>query len=364
MLDTVILNIPRGSYYVLIPERFTPPVRLDYQKSFYTKFMQNPTAEDKRLGIYKPRLTINKRGSVAPLKVEFSVEKLLKGNNLEEAVENQFNDLINALAIKLWDMGVAVHQEVLEAAEVVSFHPSKNIPIDSGYTAMGIIKELGKVNLTEKLDLTKTNFRNSGHSLQYYSKSHSLVFYDKILDLQKSENRAIDTDLRLQQLNLLDFMQQKSKPEILRMEVRLSEKIKMKAVLSALGLPSNPSFKDIFRNEVCQKVLLYYFNTYILPSLFVFDLDNNPQSNLSRILRANPKTKPVKALYLLGLQTVSKDKGIKELRKLIEPKNSLRTWQRIASDLKLVNNVADLKHSHSFIRDIKQALEKFIPYRF
>ena len=78
---------------------------------------------------------------------------------------------------------------------------------------MAVIAELEKVNLTEKLDLDKTQFRNSGHSLQYRAKSHSLVFYDKILDLQKTEKRAIDQDQKLQQQSLLDFLGQKKKPE-------------------------------------------------------------------------------------------------------------------------------------------------------
>lgn len=364
MLDTIILNIPRGSYSVIKPERFTPPARnLDWQAAFYTKFVNNPTAAEKRSGIYRPRLTINKRGSEAPLKIEFSAPKLLFNNNLQELSKDKFLKVLETLKNRLWDMGVAIRGDVLRTAEVVCFHPSKNIQINGGYSAMGTIKELSKVSLNEKLDLNKTQFRNEGHGLQFYAKSHSLVFYDKMEDLKKTEKRAIDKDQKLQQQSLFDFLERKRSPEILRMEVRLSEKQKMKSVLEAVGYKGKPTFEGIFDDILCQSIVKYYFDTYILPSLFVFNLTNDPQTILKRILKHNPKISSTKAIYQTGLEILCKDNGIKSLRKLIEPKTSLRTWQRIAAEIKQLNKVATVEGSHSFVRDIVESISKFEPYK-
>jgi len=72
MLDTYIIDIPIGSYRVKQSDfnRFTPFLRLD--GSFYQKFVNNPTAQDKKTGIYKPKLTIYKRGITATLRIEAS----------------------------------------------------------------------------------------------------------------------------------------------------------------------------------------------------------------------------------------------------------------------------------------------------
>src|SRR5262249_19796943 len=146
-------------------------------RAVFMKFSNNPTAEDKRLNVYKPRLTLYKRGSIFELKVEFSAPKLIYKNNLQELTEGQFEQVLELLKRKMEEMGVLVSIATLKAAAVGSFHPSKNIPINGGYSSMGVIKEISKISLTEKMDLDKTKFRNSGHGLQFYAQSHALVFY-------------------------------------------------------------------------------------------------------------------------------------------------------------------------------------------
>lgn len=261
-------------------------------------------------------------------------------------------------------MGVWVTIAALKEATVASFHPSKNIPINGGYSAVGVIKELSKINLTDKLDLDKTKFRNDGHSLQFYAKSHALVFYDKMQDLEKTEKRSLGKDQKLQQQSLFDFLKKPDKPEILRIEVRLSEKQKMNDVLQKLGYNKNPTFQDIFKTKMCKDVLLHYYETFIQPSLFVFDLSSNPQAILKQLMR-NKKLKIKEAVYLVGLWLLCKDEGIRMLRKVVQPtKKNIRNWQRIAARFKDLNALATVNHSHSFIKDIKSSFSKFEPYRF
>lgn len=366
MVDTIILTLPYGRFLITKPDNFTPAAR-DLQKvrAVFMKFYNNPTAESKRLGVYNPRLTLYKRGGTYELKIEFSAAKLIYKNNLQELTNSQFEQLVEILQRKMEAMGVLVTIPTLKEASVAAFHPSKNIPISGGYLAMGVIKEISKINLTGKLDLDRTKFRNDGHGLQFYAQSHALVFYDKMQDLEKTEKRSFGKDQKLQQLSLFDFLKQDRKPEILRVEVRLSTKQKMNEVLQKLGYAKNPTFQDIFRTRVCQKVLQHYFETYILPSLFVFDLSENPQAILKRLLRSDKKLKIKEAVYFVGLWLLCKDDGIRSLRKVVQPtKKKIRNWQRIVKHFKDLNALASIGRSHSFIKDIKDSFKNFQPYKF
>ncbi len=236
MLDTVILTIPRGSYK-LRPEAFTPNANiLKMSGNYLIKCVNNPTASDKKAGTYRPRLTLVKRptrnGSEIPLKIEFSVAKMLYGNNVDEVEEKDFEKVISALHEAMLEMSVYVSHEDLRNAKVSAFHPSKNIELTTGYTSSYVITELHKIDVSKKMDLNRDSFRNSGHSLQFYTNSHSLVVYDKVSDLKKPDKRAMDKDQNSLQLSLFETLTKKeNKKEVLRIEARLAKKVKMNAIL-------------------------------------------------------------------------------------------------------------------------------------
>ena len=257
MLDTIILKIPMNHYVITDHSKFRPSTKLMYSNPMpYAKYINNPTSIDKKEDNYKPKLTIIKRGQIFDLKVEFSAPKLIFGNNLDEVSETDLDEVIATLLIKMDEMGLKTSERALKNAEVVSFHVSKNISLSKGYTATLAIKELSKVNLTKRLDLNKTDFRNDGHSLSYYANSHSLIFYDKIADMHKPQKRAIDKDQTKQQFSLISSIKEENtRPEILRMEIRLSNKKKMNSVLKKVGYLNYPLFKNIFKTNLCQKIV-------------------------------------------------------------------------------------------------------------
>src|SRR3989338_8280711 len=151
MLDTVILTIPRGSYK-LNPQAFTTNANiLKMAGNYLVKCVNNPTATDKKQGTYKPRLTLMKRmtrkGDEIPLKIEFSVAKMLYGNNVDEVEEKDFEKVISALHEAMLDMLVGVSHEDLRNAKVSAFHPSKNIELTTGYTSSFVITELHKIDV-------------------------------------------------------------------------------------------------------------------------------------------------------------------------------------------------------------------------
>ncbi len=361
MLDTVILEIEDATSLIIDYSKFkTTKDKISNMIGFY-RWVNNPTTEDRKRGIYKPRLTLIKRGYKFYLKVEFSVPKLLFGNNLDEVSESDFMEVISILQKKMKEMGVRVFKVKIINAKVSSFHPSKNISLTDGYTSTFAIKELSKVNLNGHLDLDKIDFRNNGQSLQLYSNSHSFVLYDKISDLNKPKKRAIDKDQTMQQLSLFnDIKKDKKQLEVLRMEVRLSSKRKMNEMLKEAGYSINPLFKNIFKRDLCQKMVNLYWNKFFSGNLFLFDMNNNPQKILQRILLDDPKIKVKQAMYLTTLNLSSKDEeGIRGLRSMIKSCRPKMEWSKISRDLKKFENYGTKPNRHGFIDDIEANLKEF-----
>ncbi len=366
MLDTVILQIPIGYPAIIDHSQFTPSTKgiLDNPASFY-KYTNNPKKADRESGIYKPRLTVIKRGSRIYLKAEFSVPKLLFGNNLDEIEETDFDKAVNNLRKVIEEMGVRLWTLEIEKAEVLGFHPSKNILLTKGYTSSFAIKELSKINLNQKLDLERVSFRNDGETLHLYSNRHSLVLYDKINDLNKPAKRAIDKDQTKSQLDLFEYIKkEKRNPEVLKLEVRLSYKTKMIEVLEKVGFAYSPLFKNIFRKDLCQKIIRLYWNKFFGKNLFLFSVNNNPHRILPMILMRYPKTKIKPALMLVALHQPCKDEeGIRGFRSIIKNYRPKTNWIMLSNYLRKFEDEIFTKPAHGFIKDIEGALDEFKAFK-
>ncbi|MBT6955027.1 MAG: hypothetical protein HN964_02285 [Candidatus Jacksonbacteria bacterium] len=353
MLDTVILKIPEGYYTVMDKQKFTPHYsNLENSTGSFMKATNNTQKEKCRITAEKRTLRSGKLETT--LKLEFSVPKLLYGNNLQEIDENHIELIIDKLSETLRNADVLIFSNLLEKAPVSSFHVGKNITLSDGYTSSFVINELSKIDMTKKLDLTKTTFMNGGQSLQYYSGSHSMVFYDKVADMMKPPARAIDKSLPRE----IPWNFNKN-AEILRMEVRLCNKRKMNSVLKKIGQQEDPIFRDLFSQNLWQDVLMYYWKTLINErNLFIFDLSDSPTSLLMRIKRANPKIKQKQALSLLSLNLLIKEKGARATRDRLEELFPSLVWSRIKQDLKLFDHPEfnNLNHLHGFISDIEKAI--------
>lgn len=365
MLDTIILQIPQNDFnipnkdvfHLIASKKSKDGIRI------FAKYANNPTAEDEHQNIYKPRLTVVETIRGTTLKIEFSAAKILYKNNLQEPTEAQFVEVVRTLKKLIAEMGVYINENILINAAVVAFHPAKNIPIIGGYSAMMIIKEFAKINLTEKMEFDHKDYRNGGHGLQLRAQAHALTFYDKVLDLTKTEKKSFGKDQKMQQLSLLDYKERINKLEILRMEVRLNDKRKIRAVLSSLNLPPSPTFEEIFKKDVCQKILLNYFTTYIDPNLFIFDFEETAQKILTSLIAKKPTIKPAAILQLIGLKMLCKDDGgVRGLRRIFGKKLGKRNWQRIAEKIKLLNKTVTIDNCHDYVKQIKAALQKFEPY--
>lgn len=364
MIDTIVLELTYMDYIITDHEQFNPPTYNVSTGRPLLKHINNPSSKDKKDGIYKPRLTIMKRGrNEVPLRIEFSIPKLIFGNNIEEVQIAHTPQIFSKLQSILQNMGVSIQLSNLKNAKVLAVHYSKNVLLSSGYTASLTIKELAKVNLTKQLDLSKTEFRNEGHSLQYYAKNNSFVMYDKVKDLKQSQGRAIDKDQNHLQSNIFDVLQDQSpETEVLRLEVRLCSRRKIKQLTQKLGFNvQEAQFKDLFSEKIAQAVLKYYWQEMVInKNRFLFLSNNDPFQTFKSLIKVH---KPKQAFYLLGLFTLSREKGLREVRQSLAKHSDDRTWQRMQKDLQTLNQLGTVTPAYRFIDDIERSLNDFKPFK-
>jgi hypothetical protein len=365
MLDTVIITIEESRFFVTDYSKFGTTKNRIRSAGAFRKFINNPTTQDKKQGIYKPRLTLIKRGLSVELRIEFSVPKIIFGNNVDEVSDEDFPSVISTLKERLNEMGVWTTEKFIKEAKISGFDTSKNIPLTNGYTSSFAIKELSKVNLNRKLDFNDTKFRNDGSSIQYYSNSHSFVIYDKINDLRQPQKRAIDKDQTNQQMSLFNKIKDAHEhTEILRLEVRLRNKRKINSVMKNLNYSNNPLFKDIFNKTLCQNIIKHYWQEMVADkNIFLFSLLSGPLKTMQKNIKNNRKKGPRKIIYLTGLELLAKDKGVRELRQNIELIAKTSTWYGINKDIEEINNYSKELEPHGFIKDIERSINLFEAFR-
>src|SRR3990167_5853860 len=120
MIDTIVLVLKQNMFTIADHNKFSPSTEGLFNSAYYRLggrsnmvCKQNPTPNELKAGIYKPRLTITKRinklrNFEIMLKIEFSVPKLLFGNNFDELEDSDFGKVVGILQTKLKEMGVLV----------------------------------------------------------------------------------------------------------------------------------------------------------------------------------------------------------------------------------------------------------------
>jgi len=370
MIDTVIIKIPRHEVKIVEMENYGIKWNLQSSTNIYDKFVRNPSSIDLAQGTYFPRLTGYRRkgkGSEweSSIRIEFSVPKLLYDNNLDELEENDFERVFDVLKRKLDCMGLIISKQQLENAPITTVHYSKNIILTGGYSAQFVIRELHKINLNKRFDLTRARFANDGQSLYGYTEAHSFVLYDKISDLSRPKKRAIDRGQSSLQLNLWESL--KEKQEILRFEVRLCHKRKINSLFKQFGFTENPTFKDVLSVEKAKKVLNHYWSTIIEEgAIGLFSFSLTTKELLDNVLLIEPpKPKGKQAVYMVGLLQLAKEgNGLRELRSILT-KNGMndRSWYRMAEDYKELSKKLEKLKPREWLEQIRKQVSDYKPYR-
>lgn len=360
-------------FYIDKPELFTPSARwlteqTDLGRRGNISSKQNPNKEQQQTR-YRPRLTLYKRdvngGYQVTLKIEVSLQKFhSNGQNFDEIVDSDFEVIIADLKQELANMGVQVGYNALYDAPVSAIHFAKNIPLTDGSTPYQYIQELRKTNISKWLDMNQTDYRNEGHSFKFRANSYEVAFYDKLLDpeiARKSPKRAIETEYytQLPLFESIRSIQAVGKFEVMRMEVRLNRRQKIKLILKAIGMDREVTFSRLFSIDLARKVLHYYLDEIERqrPALLDYKV-KSPQALLADLIVNNPVLGPRKTLQLYGMKRAFDEVGMREVRSMLS-KTSDRTWYRLVNESKGVK----MPVKRDFLVPLRKEIESFIPLK-
>lgn len=368
MIDTIVLTLSNNMYELTHPDKFIPSARwvVLKQSAYGIQSKQNPTKKELVRGIYKPRLTISNRLNALRiyepmLKIELSLPKLLFGNNFNELQYKDFPLIANKLVAILEDMGVRTSVDLITQAPIAAIHYSKNMPFTDGTIPYHYINKIKEANIQLSLDVNQTDYRNEGHSYKWHCNAYEVVFYDKVKDLEqakKSSKRSLEHDSALQ-FNIIELIKKTNKLEILRMEVRLNKRAKIKQLFQKLNIKIDLTFKKLFKPALAKKVLLHYIDELeskrspILNATF-----SNDKALLSSLIINNPTMNPKQILQAFGLKKALEAATTRELRTMFS-QGTTRSWQRLIRD---VNNVKFGNKNSSFAI-LKEHLVKFKPLK-
>lgn len=373
MIDTIVIGLDFNQFKITNPTFFEPRLSSNFYYQPYVEARNNPPKAEQKKD-YRPRMTLLKRPYMGgTLKIEFSVPNILFQNGLDEVEEKHFDNLINELQRKLEQRGVKTSKKALINACVFAFHPSKNIELSGYTTATMVIRDLAKANISRRFDQDHKDYRNGGHALQYYTKAHSLVFYDKIADMIKSDAKAISDCNTLFQKSLfrkIEKMRTLVDIEIMKMEVRLTQKKKINSVLRDLGYKENPTIKDIFKKDVCQKVLIDYWQQMIFEkSAFILTEDQKKEKELFEMFSYAKENRHRinEALIMFAVNRFGKETGLPVFRRLIEDFYGKNAWARMPKRIKALNSISKANNfetfQKSYVKDIEKTLFDFEPLK-
>lgn len=364
MIDTIKLMLDKSMFWITDETLFEKGITNAGRG--YATLVQNPTQSELKSGIYKPRLTVTNRFNASgrsekTLSVELSLPKLLFGNNFDELTTADFETVVTRLRIVLKNMGVRVFTDVLTKAPVSAIHYSKNIPLTDGSTPHYIISKISEANITLTLDINQTDYRN-GYSYKWHCNSYEVAFYDKIKDLEdykkKGNKRAVENDNELQ-LGLFDSLFKRTRFEVLRMEVRLNTRSKIKQLLTELGINRDATFKDLFNQTIAQKVLLNYLDVIESKRPGILDsVAKEPKALLADLVINNPKLGTLKTFQVFGLKQALTLMDIRELRAMLGKYGS-RSWYRLIAETKKVR----IPKTTSPFKVIRESLSSFKPLK-
>ncbi len=377
MLDTICLKLNQAEYIIIDHDKFTPSTKdlfMPPYRSFggqaFVKSIQNPTKKLMQAEGYMPRLTVTKslpRGKGAGfsinLKIEFSAPKLLYGNNFDELPDNSFIKICQILQKKLAIMGVEIELSKIHTAQVSAIHYSKNIPLTDYTRCKSYLDKLYKLDLRSDIDMNQTDYRNEGHSLKYHANSYEVTFYDKRKDLEaskKSEKRAVEEDNFIQQDLLIPLENMPKNVEILRLEVRIGTRQKLRSLIKKVTNDNiELNFMSLFSAKISQAILLDYWQI-MQKNLKMYNISNNtPDDLLFAIEQQEGNLSVAKTLKLIGLAQIIKKEGIRGFRAMFGQHLSSSSWYTLKKQiLELEKTIEETKPDRE-MQNITSALKAF-----
>lgn len=303
MIDTIRLAVDTKT----IPHGF----RFLKSKSDIFSGTIYPPKELRNSGKYFPKITFCKRprpqGFSQQILIEFSIPKLLYGNNFSEVCDTDFEAVIDTLRARMREMGIKWRRSSsIKKYSVVRVDYSKNIVFTDGTTVSQILRLFQAADISRTMDVAAGDFRNGGQILHLHTNGRDIALYDKVADLRqskRSEKRAYEPDNKCQH-KLLFSLQSKPKLAVLRYEIRLNSVREIRANLTKIGQDtSDLSFQRLFSADISKSILLYWWDKMLsaLPKAPLDSMDTienlfSAYSKMNTLLR-NAYSLPSATIY-------------------------------------------------------------------
>lgn len=365
MIDTIVLLFDYPDFEVFEPQKFYPnALNVLNLRRYPARAEQRQPKHAMLHGEYKPQLTLHKRpiegaGVHIYLVVQFSIPKLMFGNNFDEVSDEDYGAVVNKLQKTLQSMGVKISVEAIRSAHVSTIHFGKNFVLTDYTTPYTYIEEIRKANISRIYDVNQSDFRNEGHGYKFRSNTLEVTFYDKVKDLEKakiSPKRSLEKNSSTQ-TNLvapLREMRALNPFEVLRFEIRLNGSRKIKTELHRLGIDLRLTFESMFSKSLAQAICLDHLEQ--IKSKLISTIGKGKKSfteNLSDLIAQNPYKKPDFLFTFAAFQEVVDEHDVRTARQLIDPKNTGK-WYRLKKEFETVNQPAPALKIDVLIEQIKE----------
>lgn len=285
MMDTVTLIYTCKERLTQVNSPFS-----DFSKNNkgFTQAVLNGDELYRERGLYYPIIRYCERpvgggttGTTWELAIEFSIPKLLCGNNLYEFDETSLDHIVQTLHERITEMGIMLIQPSdIPRLYVRRMDIGKNILMNSRLEVNGVIRSIGNANVNRHLNFDKVNYVNGGCLVRFHSRDEDITFYDKSKELERTSvgNGALVTT---------------KFSGVLRFEIKMNGKRLIERRMKGAGLeiPDAWEFQNLFTNEVCRTLLLKRLD-YILGCIPKIPLDDedNTLSLLANIVAEESQT--------------------------------------------------------------------------
>jgi hypothetical protein len=359
MIDTVLLTLDETDFQISKPEKFDPHASLVLAyKGPFMKAIYDPR-RDYELYEYLPKVTLINRifpgGRSKTLRIEFSAPVLLYGNNFLEVTGDDFDRVVAVLQNKLGLLGIHTSCQALSSAKVSKIHYGKNFVFTDYTTPYNFIREIAQANMSKQLDIDKAGYRNAGHSLKYQNNTFALMFYDKMKDLKKakiSPHRSVE-ECPQPYGELQAKLEQRSAHnplEVLRMEVQLNKRSRIKSEMKKLEIESDCTFRSLFSEKISKIVCRYYLME--IQDKLIFSKVQKRGAVVEQFMslqRANPNVKTQFLLEYIGFHALLEETDALTARNLVAGGNQSK-WQTMKNKYASILSVGSPPEINRLIR--------------
>lgn len=148
---------------------------------------------------------------------------------------------------------------------------------------------------------------------------------------------------------------------MLRLEVRLGNRKKIKDVLDKVGSDTNLTFEALFNESLARSVLLQFWGI-LTPDIDMVACSGFPAGELfDAIYSSAPEQKPSQILQLTGALAIIQKDGMEGLRTRFERNATPHSWYGLRKKLNGLSVSSHMKYNP--VRVATQHLDAFLPLK-